>query len=219
MKEIKERLLDKYSTNNYSKIIDGVYLNKKEKNYCFAYECILEKGEGQYPLEDLLDNYHVHCSNEYCGDEIEEDGIKKSIVEIETLKDDKDSLMNILCYSTIVNKTINNIALNGKIYVASRFIDGKVIFDKKEYTLPMYGVRISEERFNTKQWEYHFIRNFNQTIDLDTIDGVSENTKKYKLTNIVFKDRKAYVNFIDDSNKEEYKYDCIVIDEKDLKIK
>ena len=43
MKNIKEKLLDKYITNDYQEVAYSVYLNKSKHNYCFAYECELEE--------------------------------------------------------------------------------------------------------------------------------------------------------------------------------
>ena len=218
MKEIKERHLVEFDTEKYQKIVDGIYLNKKAKNFCFAYECILEEGENQYPLEDLLDNFYVNCVD-YYGDEIEEDGVKKSIVEVETLDDKKKSLLRILAYSTIVGKTINNVILNGGVCVGSLLGNGKIIFEGKEYTLPVYVIRDGEESFEAQQWEYHFLRNFSSIVDMDKHGGHSAIDADDKLKNILLMGRQAYITFINDSNKESIKYKSIVLKESELDIK
>ena len=196
MKNIKERHVPEFDGEDYKEIVDGVYLNQKKKNYCFAYECILEEKEGQYPLEDLLDNYLVSCSD-YYGDEIEEDGVKKSIVKIETLNTKKKSLIDILNYSTIVGKTINNVELNGHVYVGRRVVDGKITIYDEQKTLPMFCARNGEENFEFKNWEARFIRNFDSGVNLDKLCEDTEKYKKYQPKAIVLKDRRAYISFVD----------------------
>lgn len=66
MKDIKIVKLDKYNSENYKEIAFSVYFNKKANNYCFAFEA---DEVNQYPLEDLLDQYNVSCT-EYYGQKV-----------------------------------------------------------------------------------------------------------------------------------------------------
>ena len=108
MKNIKTVKLDKYNTDNYKEIAFGVYLNKELNNYCFCFEADVID---QYPLEDLLDQYLVNCT-EYYGQEVTIENEKKNIVEVETLSADKNDLIKILNFSTIVDKEIINVVYN-----------------------------------------------------------------------------------------------------------
>src|SRR5690349_10145270 len=108
MKNIKARHSEKYDSEKYEKIGFGVFKNNSENNYCFTFEAEFEESEEQYPLSDLLSQYSVSCTDHYLTDQII-DGIKKSIIEVETLTDKKDDLIQILNFSTIVGRTIENI--------------------------------------------------------------------------------------------------------------
>ncbi|MDE6781075.1 MAG: hypothetical protein K2J40_06420 [Ruminococcus sp.] len=68
-------MLDKYSnTERYTLIEDFIYRDitggvsgtmgiTDEPVYCVAFYCELETGESQYPLEDILDEYCINCTD------------------------------------------------------------------------------------------------------------------------------------------------------------
>ena len=105
MKDIKPFKLKKYDTDDYSEIAFNIYYNKKANNFCFCFEA---DNIEQYPLEDLLDQYLVNCT-EYYGQKEIIDGEEKNIAEVETLYSKKDDLIKILNFSTIVGNEIINL--------------------------------------------------------------------------------------------------------------
>ena len=110
MKIIKAIKLDKY--NNYKRYIqygDFIYKDKKSRNnpvYCITLYTELEDDEdGQYPLEDILDEYYVNCTE--VMEEIEED--KKRIFIFEIEGEDINSIAKKFLTKESVLMEINNI--------------------------------------------------------------------------------------------------------------
>ncbi len=72
MKNIRDYIAEKYSSDIYSEIEKGIY--KREDSFvtslCFEQESELDEGKdssdiSQYPLEDILDEYNVYISDFY----------------------------------------------------------------------------------------------------------------------------------------------------------
>ena len=97
--------LEKYQTEKFEPIIYDIYHNKGEDNYCFCFE-ITEEAD-QYPLEDLLTQYSLNCTDLY-GQGSQVNGALKYLIEVETLSSDKADFISILNFSTILNKEIVN---------------------------------------------------------------------------------------------------------------
>ena len=97
--------LEKYQTEKFEPIIYDIYHNKGEDNYCFCFE-ITEEAD-QYPLEDLLTQYSLNCTDFY-GQGSQVNGALKYLIEVETLSSDKADFISILNFSTILNKEIVN---------------------------------------------------------------------------------------------------------------
>lgn len=140
MKNIKSRLIEKYDSVKYEKIAFGVFKNKIEKNYCFTFEAEFESNEEQYPLSDLLSQYSVSCTDHYLTDQTIE-GEKKTVIEVETLTDKKDDLINILNFSTIVGKTIENVNYGGYALLVLKYGVGKIKIKNAEISIPIYAYR------------------------------------------------------------------------------
>lgn len=164
MKNTKIRKLEKYESENYSEIGFGVFLNKLKNKYCFSYETILEDGEGQYPLEDLLDKYGVNCT-EYYGQEEIINGERVSYVEVETLSSTLKDLISILNYATIVDKVVQSVAIKGRMYIVKKYSEGNVMLNDIEYTVPIIADRSANRELNNfeikypeKQYEAMFLK-------------------------------------------------------------
>ena len=171
MKNIKTKHLDKYNSNEYTEIAYSVYKNKLGNNYCFAYETELMESEGQYPLEDLLDQYDLNCT-EYCGKEEIIDGIKKTIVEVETLSDSKSDLIKIFNFSTIVDKIIENTAYCGQTILVINYGVGKILLHEKEILVPIFAKRNDRngrENFESKYPEIQYKKIFEAGINVDNL--------------------------------------------------
>lgn len=113
MKIIKAIKLDKY--NNYKRYIqygDFIYKDKKSRNnpvYCITlYTELKDDEDGQYPLEDILDEYYVNCTE--VMEEIEED--KKRIFIFEIEGEDINSIKSI---AELIGKRVYNIEENGYV--------------------------------------------------------------------------------------------------------
>lgn len=66
MRDIELTDLSKYSdAHRYEKVAEGVYRDLAEPEpdgYRVTLSFVSEEGEGQYPLEDLLDEYLIHVA-------------------------------------------------------------------------------------------------------------------------------------------------------------
>lgn len=197
MKNIKTVKLDKYNTDNYSEIAYGVYLNKKSNNYCFCFEAdVIE----QYPLEDLLDQYLVNCT-EYYGQESTIGDEKKNIVEVETLSADKKDLIKILNFSTIVDKEIINVVYKGSELLVVNYGNSSFSLNGKKVCIPIVGYRNDrrgmvcfELIYPEAQYKNMFIKDQSYNIEFNDFD---ENNLKY----IILQDGKAKIIYYDSSKQ------------------
>lgn len=80
MQVLGSYLLEKYQTEKFEPIIYDIYHNKGEDNYCFCFE-ITEEAD-QYPLEDLLTQYSLNCTDLY-GQGSQVNGALKYLIEVE----------------------------------------------------------------------------------------------------------------------------------------
>ena len=169
MKNIKVKHFGKYDSNEYVEIAYSVYKNNLKNNYCFAYEAELEENEGQYPLEDLLDQYSVNCTEHY-GEEVIIDGIKKAIVEVETLSDSKEDLIKIFNLSTIIDKIVENVVYCGAELLVLKYGTGKILQNgQKEMSIPIFAKRNDRtgmENFEKKYPEIQYKRMFESGINI-----------------------------------------------------
>ncbi|QQB73154.1 hypothetical protein [Fusobacterium canifelinum] len=108
MKIIKAIKLDKYNNiENYKNYDDYIYEDLKNDNYCITLYCELEPEEDtQYPLEDILDQYYVNCTNYMETEEINGKIIYK--FEIEGSLDKEENLENILAIKNLIGKRVYN---------------------------------------------------------------------------------------------------------------
>ena len=108
MKVIKSLILDKYNDREKYKSADNtIFEDLSGETYCVTLYCELEEGEDtQYPLEDIMDEYYVNCTD--CMEEREEDGKRILIVEIEGSLDKESNLENIKEVSGLIGKRVFN---------------------------------------------------------------------------------------------------------------
>lgn len=198
MKYIKVVKLDKYNTDNYKEIAYGVYLNKESNNYCFSFEADVID---QYPLEDLLDQYLVNCT-EYYGQEITIGNEKKNIVEVETLSADKNDLLKILNFSTIVDKEIINVIYNNSELLVINYGNSDFTLNGKKVNIPIVGYRNDKSGmvcfeliYPEVQYKNMFTKKQTYSIEFDNFD---ENKLKY----ILLRDGKAKIIYDDSSEQE-----------------
>lgn len=116
MKIIKSVILDKYQDNEkYAKISDNIYEDLENNTYCICLHCKLEKEEDtQYPLEDILDQYSVNCTDYM--EIIEMYKGKIYVFELEgSLSDKQKNLENIRKVENLIGKRVFNYEENGAI--------------------------------------------------------------------------------------------------------
>lgn len=107
MRIIRSITLKKYKNPLiFKKISEHIYRHRRTGSYRMTLFCELEKGEdSQYPLEDILDNYFVNCT-----DYIEEkqDGILQTLsFELEgSLEDDEEDYANVLEVSKLIGRRV-----------------------------------------------------------------------------------------------------------------
>ena len=112
MKNIKSYNAEKYNDNKYEKINEGIYKIGDEYVTSISFEQVTEYDEGdspkyisQYPLEDLLDRFHVHISDFY--DELNNISEKECYQEFASSK-----LENIENLRSIIGKHVYNLLEN-----------------------------------------------------------------------------------------------------------
>lgn len=111
MKHIKSIELEKYrDEKNYKKVTECVYQNLSRKSYVVTLSGELEddeKDDTQYPLEDILDKFNVHCT-EYMEMEIKGETMT-CMFELESyIGDNDEDSRNIIEASKIVGKRVYN---------------------------------------------------------------------------------------------------------------
>lgn len=112
MKNIKNYNAEKYNDNKYEKINEGIYKIGDEYVTSLSFEQEIEYNEGenpkyisQYPLEDLLDRFHVYVSDFY--DELNHTNEKECYQEFASSK-----LENIENLRNIIGKHVYNLLEN-----------------------------------------------------------------------------------------------------------
>lgn len=138
LNQIKVVILDKYrDTTLYNEVVQGIYKNIRKDNYCMSFEAeIIE----QYPLETLLSQYSLNCTNDYCGEEAYINGEKKWIAEVET-DGDLEHLIKLLNFSTIIDKKIVEFSLDGYGIIGVNYGTTNFIINDKEIKVPIIGCR------------------------------------------------------------------------------
>lgn len=115
MKIMKSLVLDKYNDREkYLSVDDVIFENLGGETYCLALYCELEENEdAQYPLEDILDEYYLNCTDYI--DEQESDGKRILCVEIEGSLDKESNLENVKKVSELIGKRVFNYSDGGAI--------------------------------------------------------------------------------------------------------
>ena len=137
MKDIRTFTLEKYSSDNYSEIAFGVYLNKETDSYCFCFEA--DEME-QYPLEDLLEQYNLSTTDD-CGIVIGKDGKSKYIAEVETVSSDKSDFIQLMNFTTIVGREIVNFEIGDYVYLGVKYADSDFSINGIKVNAPIIGYR------------------------------------------------------------------------------
>ena len=130
--------LEKYQTEKFEPIIYDIYHNKGEDNYCFCFE-ITEEAD-QYPLEDLLTQYSLNCTDLY-GQGSQVNGAWKYLVEVETLSTDKADFISILNFSTILNKEIVNYVKGKYEFLAEKRCMSSFYMGTQKVEVPVLAYR------------------------------------------------------------------------------
>lgn len=199
MKVLGTYQLDKYATPDFNQIAYEIYHNRAKNNYCFCFEAAEEVE--QYPLEDLLDQYLVNCT-EWHGQGVEINGKTRYLIEVETLDAGKDNFIKLLNFSTILNKTIvNYVQLDGVCLGEQRAVSSFSIRGEK-ITVPIIANRNDQSgmmSFNLKYPEAQLAALFvdNRHYDLDRLDG--------EFAYIELKDRRAYL-VLNQGDDVQYQY-------------
>ncbi|MBE6157132.1 MAG: hypothetical protein E7161_05300 [Firmicutes bacterium] len=198
MKNIKAVKLDKYNADNYREVAFDVYFNEAANNYCFCFETDVVN---QYPLEDLLDQYLLSCT-EYYGQEVTIGGVQKNIVEVETLSANKENLIRILNLSTIVDKEIINVVYGEYEILVVNYGNSNCVINGKEIHIPIVGYRNDRSgmiNFELKYPEVQYKSMFTsgQTYNIEIVN-FDENNLKY----ILLRDGKAKLIYEDSYTQE-----------------
>jgi len=187
MKDIRIVKLDKYNSENYKEIAFSVYFNKEANNYCFAFEA---DEVNQYPLEDLLDQYNVSCT-EYYGQKVTINNEEKNVVEVQTLSDEKKELIKLLNFSTIIDKEIINVSYAESELLVIHYGMSNFILNGNRIEIPIVAYRNDssgltnfEVKYPEIQYKTMFSKEKEYNIELENFDV--ENAKY-----ILLKDRKA----------------------------
>ena len=203
MKNIKAVKLDKYNSENYNEIAFDIYYNKISKNYCFCFEA--DKID-QYPLEDLLDQYSVNCT-EHCGQNVIINGEEKNIAEVETLSEEKGDLIKILNFSTIIGKEIINITYNGYELLGINYSNSNIVVNNAKISVPIFANRRDRSgmaSFNHKYPEIQYKNLFTSEKNFNLeINNFNENNIKF----ILLQNNNAKIIYEDGSNIIEFKID------------
>lgn len=203
MKNIESHVLEKYATEQYLEIAFSVFKSKSANNYCFTFEAEFEENEEQYPLEDLLSQYSLNCTDHYVTDHII-DGKKKSIIEVETLSDKKNDLINILNFSTIIGRTVENVVFGGSVLLVLKYGIGKIKFTSREVAVPIFAYRNDRagmRNFEIIHPEMQYKKMFEEGVDIkDLMPAHGE------LKFVLLKDAKAFVIFEEDNQMHRLVY-------------
>lgn len=107
MKDIKTVIRDEYEKPDmYRHVSGGVYQNLSTQTFVTSLSFTLEEDEdSQYPLEDILDKYYVHCS----GELFEEDDTTLTVEFEGSLREPEKNIANITEVSQLVGKRVYNL--------------------------------------------------------------------------------------------------------------
>ena len=173
MKDIKIVKLNKYNDENYKEIAFSVYYNKEANNYCFAFEA---DEVNQYPLEDLLDQYNVSCT-EYYGQKVILNNEEKNIVEIQTLSNEKKEFIRLLNLSTIVDKEIINVSYADCELLVINYGLSSFILNGNRIEIPIVAYRNDssgmsnfEVKYPELQYKTMFCKEQEYNIDLENFE-------------------------------------------------
>lgn len=189
MKEIKIVKLDKYNNDNYKEIAFSVYLNTDADNYCFAFEA---DEVNQYPLEDLLDQYKVSCT-EYYGQNVVLNNEEKNIVEVQTLSSEKKDLIHILNFSTIVGREIVNVSYGDMELLTLKYGLSNVVLNGNKLEVPIVAYRNDQTGMFSFEIKYPEMQYKNMFSNRQEINVELENFDANGVRYILLKDRKALV--------------------------
>ena len=165
--------LEKYQTEKFEPIIYDIYHNKGEDNYCFCFE-ITEEAD-QYPLEDLLTQYSLNCTDLY-GQGSQVNGAWKYLVEVETLSTDKADFISILNFSTILNKEIVNYVKGKYECLAEKRCMSSFYMGNQKVEVPVLAYRSDNSgmvSFQNKYPEWQLTNLFleDKKYDIECLDG------------------------------------------------
>lgn len=138
LRNINIAVLEKYrNPAAYEKVMPGIYKNLQNGKYCFCFsaDCI-----DQYPLEDLLAQYSLNCTNDYCGEEVQIDGQTIWLAELET-DGDFPHLIKLLNCATMIGKEIVDFSLNGHAILCVDYGTTDCIVNNKVVRVPILGCR------------------------------------------------------------------------------
>lgn len=76
-----EQLAKHADTTRFESLGDGVYRALPGQEHRVALSFTSEEGEGQYPLEDLLDEYLIHVTEDVTDFPTESDAGKRFVIE------------------------------------------------------------------------------------------------------------------------------------------
>ena len=105
MKDFVVETLEKHANTNtdaYEPVEPGIYRNLSQDEYSVALTFTTEEGEGQYPLEDLLDKFFVHVSDFITDPEKLEEAGNRITLEF---SGDLDDVQKV---AQLVGKTVRN---------------------------------------------------------------------------------------------------------------
>jgi len=174
------------------------------KNYCFTFEAEFEKNEGQYPLEDLLSQYSLSCTEEYFETKETIQGGQKSIIEVETLTDEKEDLINILNFSTIIGRTIENVIHEGFVLLVIKYGIAKIKLGESEKTVPIFAER--NDRSGMINFEVIYPELQLKCIFEESVDTKGLISEQSEIEFVLLKDFKAFVIF---KTCEQQKYQLV----------
>lgn len=160
MKVLDSYQLEKYQTEDYESLVYDIYYNKTEANYCFCFE-VSEEAE-QYPLEDLLEQYSLVTTDLY-GQGRGIGGTTKYLIEVETGDADKSSFIQLLNFSTILNKEIVNYVKGNYECLAEKRAISSFYINNSKIEVPILAYRNDQSgmvSFNNRYPEYQLMNLF-----------------------------------------------------------
>ena len=129
----------------------------------------------QYPLEDLLTQYSLNCTDLY-GQESQVNDTLKYLVEVETLSSAKADLISILNFSTILNKEIVNYVKGKYEYLAEKRCMSSFYMGNQKVEVPVLAYRSDNSGMVSFQNKYPEVQLANlfledKKYDVECLDG------------------------------------------------